>query len=67
MLGQIAEYASSKKCEWCEKEAEGLVVEFAGNFLQKGHLCFKCFQQAVRVHHKQQHPQESNRTKKEAA
>jgi len=53
MLGQLTKYNDADTCNWCEKEAEGITVEFAGNFLQKGHFCFKCFQQAVRVHHKQ--------------
>lgn len=53
MIGKLIRYNSASKCNWCEKEAEGITVEFAENFLHKGPLCFKCFQQAVRVHYKQ--------------
>ena len=53
MRATISEYHENAKCTWCQREAEGVTVEFDGGFLQKGPLCWKCLQQATRVHHKQ--------------
>ena len=53
MRAKITEFHSSTTCTWCERDAEGVTVEFEGGFLQKGSLCWKCLQQATRVHHKQ--------------
>ena len=53
MKALITAYNEATKCAWCEKENDGVTVEFDGNFLKKGPLCFKCLQQAVKVHHKQ--------------
>ena len=62
MQAVISEYHSSAKCTWCEKETEGVTVEFDGGFLQRGSLCWKCLQQATRVHHKQGATGESKRS-----
>ena len=68
MLGQIDKYAEKEKCGWCEKEAEGVTVSFSDGFLQPCHLCFKCLQQSVRVHARQQRPDsQSSRAKKDVA
>ncbi len=56
MRAMITAYNESTKCTWCERENEGVTVEFDGGFLSKGPLCFKCLQQAVKVHHKQDKP-----------
>ena len=40
---------------------EAVTVEFYGGFLQKCPLCWKCVQQAIRVHHRQ--ADESGETK----
>lgn len=53
MRAMISAFHVSTTCTWCEKEAEGVTVEFDGGFLQKGALCWKCLQQATRVHAKQ--------------
>jgi hypothetical protein len=53
MKALISAYNEAAKCTWCERENEGVTVEFDGSFLKKGPLCFKCLQQAVKVHHKQ--------------
>ena len=53
MHAVISGYHESKPCTWCNRQAEGVTVEFDGGFLQKGPLCWKCLQQATRVHHKQ--------------
>ena len=53
MRAIISEYHESTSCTWCERNTEGVTVEFDGGFLQKGALCWKCLQQATRVHHKQ--------------
>jgi hypothetical protein len=49
----ISAYHETVACTWCNKSAEGVSVQFAGGFLHKSDLCFKCLQQSVRVHHKQ--------------
>lgn len=53
MRATITEFHNSTTCTWCERDAEGVTVEFEQGFLQKGPLCWKCLQQATRVHHKQ--------------
>lgn len=53
MRALISEYNEAKKCMWCERDNEGVTVDFGESFLSKGPLCFKCLQQAVKVHHKQ--------------
>ena len=53
MKALITAYCEAAKCTWCERDNEGVTVEFDGGFLIKGQLCFKCLQQAVKVHHKQ--------------
>lgn len=53
MQATISEYHESIKCIWCEKTTEAITVEFEGGFLHKGPLCWKCLQQATRVHNKQ--------------
>lgn len=50
----ISDYHDSAKCMWCKKETEAVTIEFDGGFLTKGCLCWKCLQQATRVHDKQQ-------------
>lgn len=54
MKALITGYHESTNCTWCEKTTEGVTVEFDGGFLHKAALCFRCLQQAIRVHHKQQ-------------
>jgi hypothetical protein len=53
MKALITDYHESTNCTWCEKTNEAITVQFEGGFLQKGPLCWKCLQQATRVHHKQ--------------
>jgi hypothetical protein len=50
----LSAYHESTKCMWCGKTAEAVTVQFDGGFLSAGELCWKCLQQATRVHHKQQ-------------
>ena len=49
----ISEYHDNISCTWCNRSAEGVTAEFDGGFLQKGPLCWRCLQQAARVHHMQ--------------
>jgi len=53
MKALVTDYVESARCLWCEKTTEAITVQFEGGFLQKSELCFRCFQQATRVHHKQ--------------
>jgi hypothetical protein len=53
MKALISAYYESAGCTWCNRTAECVTVQFDGGFLLKSELCFKCLQQAVRVHHKQ--------------
>lgn len=53
MRAVINEYHESTTCTWCERDMEAVTVEFDGGFLQKGPLCWRCLQQATRVHFKQ--------------
>jgi hypothetical protein len=53
MKALILAFHESTQCTWCEKTAEGVTVHFDGGFLNKGALCWKCLQQATRVHHRQ--------------
>lgn len=53
MKALVTAYVESARCLWCEKTTEAITVQFDGGFLQKSELCFRCFQQATRVHHKQ--------------
>ncbi len=46
-------YVKTCSCTWCEKEVEGVEVAFESGFLKEAQLCFKCFQQALRVNNKQ--------------
>jgi len=54
MKALISAYHEKANCSWCEKEHEAVTIEFDNGFLKKGPLCWKCLQQATRVHHKQQ-------------
>lgn len=54
MKALITGYHESTRCMWCEKTSEAVTVQFDGGFLSAGELCWKCLQQATRVHHKQQ-------------
>ena len=54
MKALITAYHESNKCMWCGKTSEAVTVQFDGGFLSAGELCWKCLQQATRVHHKQQ-------------
>lgn len=53
MKALVTAYHASAKCTWCEKTTESITVQFDDGFLQRSELCFRCFQQATRVHHKQ--------------
>lgn len=55
MRAVISEYNEEALCLWCNRNAEGVTVEFDGGFLQKGPLCWRCLQQATRVHNLQAH------------
>lgn len=55
MKALISAYHESHSCTWCNKTAECVTVQFDGGFLQKGPLCWRCLQQATRVHHTQSH------------
>jgi hypothetical protein len=59
MKALISALSTKATCTWCEKELEAVTVEFDGGFLTKGWLCWKCLQQATRVHDKQQTTAES--------
>ena len=54
MKALISAFHEKTNCSWCQKETEAVSVEFDGGFLRKGPLCWRCLQQAVRVHAKQQ-------------
>lgn len=54
MKALISAFHESTKCMWCQKTSEGITVQFDGGFLRDGELCWKCLQQATRVHHEQQ-------------
>jgi hypothetical protein len=64
MRAVISHYHDAALCTWCNRNAEGVTIEFDGGFLQKGPLCWKCLMQAARVHHMQmnQHGQKTNAT-----
>ncbi len=62
----ISAFHQSQSCTWCEKQTEAVTVEFYGGFLQNCALCWKCLQQAIRVHHRQEFGGESAETKKAA-
>lgn len=53
MKALVTAYHESALCVWCEKTTEAITVQFDGGFLQRSELCFRCFQQSTRVHHKQ--------------
>ncbi len=63
----ISEYHESCSCTWCNRTAEGVMAEFDGGFLQKGLLCWRCLQQATRVHHLQSHGENPPASKPRAA
>lgn len=63
MRAIISEYHESTSCTWCERDTEGVTVEFDAGFLQRGPLCFKCLHQSIRVHHKQNSNSGSSRKK----
>jgi len=63
MQATITSYNEGETCTWCEKQNEGVTVEFDDGFLNKGPLCFKCLQQAIRVHHKQNSGSTESRSK----
>lgn len=58
MKAMISGYHKSTTCEWCEKSNEAVTIEFERGFLKQSALCFRCLQQAIRVHHKQSTPTE---------
>jgi hypothetical protein len=49
----MTQFNESAHCLWCNRMAEGVTVEFDDGFLQKGPLCWRCLQQATRVHNLQ--------------
>ena len=49
----ISAYHDSATCTWCNRTVEGVTAQFDGSFLQKGPLCWRCLQQATRVHNLQ--------------
>ena len=53
MRAVITQFNESALCLWCNRTAEGVTVEFDDGFLQKGPLCWRCLQQATRVHNLQ--------------
>lgn len=53
MRAVITLFNESALCLWCNRTAEGVTVEFDDGFLQKGPLCWRCLQQATRVHNLQ--------------
>lgn len=55
MRAVISQYNEAALCLWCNRNAEGVTVEFDDGFLQKGPLCWRCLQQATRVHNLQTH------------
>lgn len=59
----ISAYHDDATCTWCNRSAEGVTAEFDGGFLQKGPLCWRCLQQATRVHHTQSHDEKQSGTK----
>ena len=59
MQAIITEFHDKTTCTWCERETEGVTVEFEQGFLEKSALCWRCLQQATRVHHKQTRPPET--------
>jgi hypothetical protein len=50
----ISAWHDSGTCTWCQKEAEGVTASFDSGFLCNAQLCWKCLQQAVRVHASQE-------------
>ena len=36
-------------CTWCEKEKEGVTVDFNDGFIQEAPLCWSCLERAVKV------------------
>jgi len=56
MRAVISQFNESALCLWCNRTAEGVTVEFDDGFLQKGPLCWRCLQQATRVHNLQAQP-----------
>jgi hypothetical protein len=61
MRAVITQFNESALCLWCNRTAEGITVEFDDGFLQKGHLCWRCLQQATRVHNLQDKGGEASR------
>jgi hypothetical protein len=53
MRAVITHFNESAHCLWCNRMAEGVTIEFDDGFLQKGPLCWRCLQQATRVHNLQ--------------
>jgi len=49
----ISAWHESETCTWCQKNGEAVTVTFDSGFLRDSSLCWKCLQQAVRVHHTQ--------------
>ncbi len=64
MKALITAFHESTKCMWCEKTSESVTVQFDGGFLSAGELCWKCLQQATRVHHKQQTGDQATKSNK---
>ncbi|HQZ64533.1 MAG TPA: hypothetical protein PLY87_05635 [Planctomycetaceae bacterium] len=54
MKALISAWNSAGLCIWCEKDKEGVTVEFSDGFLGKGQLCWSCLQKAVKVRSQQQ-------------
>ena len=56
MQAVITEFVEkdTQACVWCEKESEGVVVEFSDGFLSRAPLCWKCLTKAVKVRSKQE-------------
>lgn len=53
MTVTLSNWQESTSCTWCEKTCECVTADFGDGFITTSPLCWKCLQQAVRVHHKQ--------------
>ena len=49
----LSEWHESTNCAWCERSKECVTADFGDGFITKSDLCWKCLQQALRVHAKQ--------------
>ena len=65
MEAKITAWHEATACTWCEKEKEGVTVDFNDGFIHDAALCWSCLERAVKVRARKDSKPASKTTKGE--